>query len=214
MNITNKHIADYTQSFTTEEPEIVKQLIRASDEDLEHIDMMSGRQTGMLLKLLVQISGAKRILEAGTFTGYSALMMAGVLPESGELITIELNRRYQTVSKDFFSREPYSRKIRQIFGNALEVIPALEGTFDLVYLDADKINYPKYWKMIKEKTAYGSLIVLDNMLWDGMVLNAKEGKEYAIHRTNELIRDDDGVEQLMLPLSDGVTVVRVKSFEF
>lgn len=214
MEIVNKLIAEYTESFTTEEPEIVKELIRESDDDLKHIDMLSGRQTGMLLKLLVQISGAQRILEVGTFTGYSALMMASVLPESGKLITIELNSRYREVSDEFFSREPYNRKIRQIMGNALEVIPALEGTFDLVYLDADKISYPQYWKMIRKKTVPGSLIVLDNMLWDGLVLNARDGKEYAIHKTSELIRDDDGVEQLMLPLRDGVTVVRVLSFEF
>ena len=212
MEIINKRVAEYTESFTTEEPEIVQELIRASEEDLEHIDMMSGRQTGMLLKLLVQVSGAERILEVGTFTGYSALMMAGSLPDSGELITIEMNSRYQELSQEFFSREPFNRKIRQIMGNALEVIPGLEGTFDLIYLDADKINYPQYWKMIRNKTVSGSLIVLDNMLWGGEVLNAKEGKEYSIHKTSELIRDDDGVEQLMLPLRDGVTVVRVKSF--
>ncbi|PWN07242.1 O-methyltransferase [Rhodohalobacter mucosus] len=210
MELVNKRIAEYTESFTTEEPEIVKRLIRASEKNLEHTDMLSGRQTGLLLKLLVQISGAKRVLDVGTFTGYSALMMAGVLPENGELITIEMNSRYREISDGFFSKEPYRSKIRQIMGNALEVIPGLEGNFDLVYLDADKISYPEYWKMIRKKTISGSLIVLDNMLWDGMVLNAKEGKEYAIHKTSELIRDDDEVDQLMLPLRDGVTVVRVK----
>ena len=213
MEIVNKRIAEYTESFTTEEPEIVKELIRESEKDLKHIDMVSGRRTGMLLKLLVQISGAQRVLDVGTFTGYSALMMASALPENGELITIEMNSRYREVSDQFFSREPYSSKIRQIMGNALEVIPGLEGTFDLVYVDADKISYPRYWEIIRKKTVHGSLIVLDNMLWDGMVLNAKEGKEYAIHKTSELIRDDDGVEQLMLPLRDGVTVVRVWSSE-
>lgn len=209
METVNKRIAEYTESFTTEEPEIVRELIRGSDDNLEHIDMLSGRQMGMLLKLLVQISGAKRILDVGTFTGYSALMMASALPEDGRLITIEMNRRYREVSDHFFSREPYNSKIQQITGNALEVIPSLEGTFDLVYLDADKISYPQYWKMIRKKTVPGSLVVIDNMLWDGMVLNAKEGKEYAIHKTGELIRDDDGVEQLLMPLRDGVMVVRV-----
>ena len=210
MEIINKQIEQYTESFTTEEPEIVKQLIRESNQDLEHIDMISGRQTGMLLKLLVLISGANRVLEIGTFTGYSALMMAGAMPEDGELITIEINSRYRSVSEKFFACDPFNRIIRQRMGNAIDVIPGLQGTFDLVYVDADKISYPAYWKMVRKKTVPGSLIVFDNMLWNGMVLNAKEGKEYAIHKTSELIRDDEGVEQLMLPVRDGVTVVRVK----
>jgi caffeoyl-CoA O-methyltransferase len=211
MQITNKQITDYCESFTTEEPEIVKELVKASDDDLEFIDMLSGRQVGMLLKMLVQISGAKRILEAGTFTGYSAIMMTDALPDDGELITIEMNRRYEKLSKSYFSREPYSRKIRQIMGNALEEIPKLEGPFDLIFLDADKINYPEYYRLAKEKSRPGGLIVLDNMLWGGEVLTGAGPKAKAIHRTSEIISDDEDVEQLMLPLRDGVMVVRVLS---
>ena len=210
MNITDKHIADYTEAFTTSEPELIQELIRRSDRELDHIDMLSGRQTGMLLKLLVQISGAKQILEIGTFTGYSALMMADGMPDDGKLMTLEMNRRYEAISKDFFSMEPYSSKIKQMMGDALEIIPTLKGPFDLIYLDADKQRYPDYWKLCREKTRSGSLIILDNVLWNGKVLDPKGRKEQAIHKTSELIRDDDGVEQLMLPVRDGVTIVRVK----
>jgi len=209
MEITNKQIAEYTESFTSEEPEIIKELVEASNEDLEYIDMLSGRQTGMLLKMLVSISGAKRILEVGTFTGYSAIMMAQELPDGGELITCEMNERYQKISEPFFSREPYRSKITQKMGNALEIISGLDGSFDLIFLDADKVNYPKYYRLAKEKIKTGGLIVVDNVLWGGEVLDQKNRKAEAIHQMNEIIRDDDEVEQLMLPLRDGVTIVRV-----
>jgi caffeoyl-CoA O-methyltransferase len=210
MNITDKDIADYTEAFTTPEPELVQNLIHESERELEYIDTLSGRQTGMLLKLLVQISGARRILEVGTFTGYSALMMADGMPADGLLITLEMNKRYEAISGKYFAEESYSSKIKQLMGNALEIIPTLDGPFDLVYIDADKQNYPEYWKLAREKTRSGSLIVLDNVLWDGEVLSPKGRKERAIHQTSELIRDDDGVEQLMLPLRDGVSIVRVR----
>ena len=208
MEITNKQIAEYTESFTSEEPEIIKELVEASNEDLEYIDMLSGRQTGMLLKMLVSISGAKRILEVGTFTGYSAIMMAQALPDGGELITCEMNERYQKISEPFFSREPYRSKITQKMGNALEIISGLDGSFDLIFLDADKVNYPKYYRLAKEKIKTGGLIVVDNVLWGGEVLDQKNRKAEAIHQMNKIIRDDDEVEQLMLPLRDGVTIVR------
>ena len=209
MEITNKQIAEYTESFTSEEPEIIKELVEASDKDLEHIDMLSGRQTGMLLKMLVSISGANKVLEVGTFTGYSAIMMASALPAGGELITCEMNERYKEVSEPFFKREPYRTKITQKIGNALEIIPRLEGTFDLIFLDADKVNYPKYYRLAKEKINSEGLIVIDNVLWDGDVLDQKNRKAEAIHQMNEIIHDDGDVEQLMLPLRDGVTIVRV-----
>lgn len=210
MEITNKQIADYTKSFTAGEPEIIRELVRASEEDLEFTDMLSGQQNGMLLKLLIQISGARRILEVGTFTGYSALMMADALPGDGELITCEMNDRYRSISEPFFAREPYRSKVRQIMGNALETIPALHGVFDLIYLDADKIHYPEYYRLAKQKIKPGGLIVVDNTLWGGEVLKPENRKAEAIHRLNEMIRDDEEVEQLMLPLRDGVTIVRIK----
>jgi caffeoyl-CoA O-methyltransferase len=210
MEITNKQIADYCESFTSEEPEVVKELIKASADDLEFTDMLSGRQVGWLLKMLVQISGAKRILEAGTFTGYSALMMAEGMPDGGEIITIEMNRRYERISKRFFEREPYNRIIRQIAGNALEEIPKLAGPFDLIFLDADKIHYPEYYRLAKEKSRPGTLIVFDKMLWGGDVLTGADPKAEAIRRTAEIIRNDVDVEQVLLPVRDGIMVVRVR----
>jgi caffeoyl-CoA O-methyltransferase len=210
MEIINKQIADYAESFTSEESEIIRELVEASEAELEYIDMLSGRQLGLLLKMLVQISGAKRVLEVGTFTGYSAIMMADGLPNDGELITIEMNRKFQEISRPFFERKPYIHKIRQLTGNALNIIPDLEGPFDLIFLDADKINYPKYYKLAKEKCQPGGLIILDNMLWAGDVLKGSNDKARAIHQTSEIIRDDVEAEQVMIPLRDGLTVVRMK----
>lgn len=210
MEITNKQIADYTESFTSEETEIIRELVDASDAELEYIDMLSGRQVGLLLKMLVQVSGAKRVLEVGTFIGYSAIMMADGLPNDGELITIEMNRKFQEISKPFFERKPYNLKIRQLTGNALNIIPDLEGPFDLIFLDADKINYPKYYRLAKEKSRPGGIIILDNMLWAGDVLEGTNEKAATIHQTSEIIRDDMEVEQVMIPLRDGLTVVRMK----
>ena len=208
MEITNKQIAEYTESFTTEEPPIIKELVKASDDDLEHIDMLTGRQVGRLLNLLVKISGAKRILEVGTFTGYSAIMMSEALPADGQIITCEMNERYRRISEPFFAREPYRSKIIQKVGNALDIIPQLEGVFDLVFLDADKANYPDYLKLVKPYLSSGGLLIVDNVLWDGEVIKPTEKKAKAIHRLNEMLHQDPDFEQVMIPVRDGVTIAR------
>lgn len=208
MELINREIAEYTESFTSQESKTLKELVRVSERELDYTDMLSGPQVGMLLKILVQISGAKRILEIGTFTGYSAIWMADALPEDGTLITLEMNERYRDISKSFFEREPYQKKIKQKMGNALEVIPTLSGRFDLIFLDADKISYPTYYEMLKPKLSPGELFVIDNVLWEGAVLRPTDEKSRAIHKLNKMIRDDEEVDQVMIPVRDGITIVR------
>lgn len=208
-NIINKEIADYTELFTSEESDIVKNLLQVSNRELEYTDMLSGRQVGTILKLLVAVSGAKRVLDVGTFSGYSALMMAEALPESGELITCELNEKYSQISERFFSKPPFDKIIKQVMGDALETIPGLEGTFDLVFLDADKINYPAYYRLIKKKTKPGSILVIDNTLWGGEVIKAESEKGKSIHQTNLMIREDPAIEQVMIPVRDGLLIGRI-----
>lgn len=210
MELINREIEEYAKSFTSEEPGILKELVRVSEQEVEYTDMLSGRQMGRLLQLLVQVSGSKRILEVGTFTGYSAIAMAEVLPEDGTLITLEMNEKYRQISKAFFEREPYKNKITQKMGNALEVIPTLSGEFDLVFLDADKLSYPTYYEMLKPRLKSGGLFAVDNVLWGGDVLRPSTEKSRAIHKLNKMIRDDKEVDQVMIPLRDGVTVVRKK----
>ena len=208
MDISDKEIEEYTIDHTSEEPDIVKKLVNVSEEDLEFTDMMSGRQVGILLRFFVSLIKPQRILEVGTFTGYSTLMMAQDLPEGSEILTLEMNPRYQNISKQFFSLPDYEKKIFQIMGNALEVIPKIEGHFDLIYLDADKIHYPEYYSLLKEKLSKNGYMLIDNVLWGGTVLDQQEKKAAAIHRMNQNIAADDTVEQVMLPVRDGLTVLR------
>lgn len=205
--IDNK-IAEYTESFTSAEPDTVQNLVEESEQSLEFTDMLCGRQVAMTLKMLIAISNAKRVLEIGTFSGYSALMMAESLPEDGELYTCELNERYFEISEKFFSKSPYNQIIKQVPGEALNTIPKLEGYFDLVFLDADKINYPAYYRLIKEKTKPGSLLVVDNTLWGGEVINQETPKAEAVHRMNLMVREDPDIEQVMLPVRDGILIGR------
>jgi len=208
MKLINREISEYTESFTSKESKTLKELVRVSERELEYTDMLSGPQVGMLLKMLVQISGSKRILEIGTFTGYSAIWMADALPVDGTLITLEMNERYRDISRQFFEKEEYKSKIKQKMGNALEVIPTLSGVFDLIFLDADKISYPTYYEMLKPKLKAGGLFVIDNVLWGGEVLRPSDEKSRAIHKLNKMIRDNKEVEQVMIPVRDGITLVR------
>ncbi len=203
-------IERYAKNHTTDHSELIKELIGVSDENLEHIDMLSGRLVGRLLSLLIKISGAGRVLEVGTFTGFSALTMAESLPEDGELFTCEYNERYEGIARTFFDKSKVGTKITLLMGKALETIPTISGSFDFVFLDADKINYPKYYEMILPRLEQGGIMVVDNVFWSGEVLDSESDKGRAIDELNRMIRDDDSVEQVMLPVRDGVTVLRKK----
>jgi len=203
-------IERYAKNHTTDHSELIKELIGISDENLEHIDMLSGRLVGRLLSLLIKISRAGRVLEVGTFTGFSALTMAESLPEDGELFTCEYNERYEGIARTFFDKSKVGTKITLLMGKALETIPTISGSFDFVFLDADKINYPKYYEMILPRLEQGGIMVVDNVFWSGEVLDSESDKGRAIDELNRMIRDDDSVEQVMLPVRDGVTVLRKK----
>lgn len=208
MPVTHTNVKKYSESFTTPEPEMIARLVKATKENLKYSDMLSGRQVGMLLRVLVSQLKPKRILEIGTFTGYSAVMMADVMEKGDELVTIEMNQHYQSISMPFFSESPFDEIIVQIIGNAREIIPDLEGYFGLIFLDADKINYPEYFLLLKRKLKKGGILVADNTLWGGEVISRKSEKGKAVHRFNELVRDDPDFEQVMLPVRDGITIAR------
>lgn len=203
-------IEEYAIHHTTDHSEIIKELIGVSENNLEHIDMLSGRLVGRLLGMLIKISGAKRVLEVGTFAGYSALTMAEALPEDGKLFTCEYNERYEDIARTFFKKSGDGSKIRLLMGKALETIPTISGSFDFVFLDADKINYPNYYEMILPRLEQGGVMVIDNVFWSGKVLDRESEKARAIDELNKTIRNDESVEQVMLPVRDGVTVLRKK----
>lgn len=208
MELVHPEIERYAETCTSEESELIRKLVEASNRELEHIDMISGRVVGRFLAMMVQVSGAKRILEIGMFSGYSALSMAEALPEDGKLITCEYNERYEKLARSFFEKSEHGHKITLKMGPALETLDAIKGSFDFVFLDADKINYPNYYKKVLPMLKKGGLMVIDNVLWSGTILNPKDEKEKAIDRLNKMIKEDQQVEQVMLTVRDGLTMVR------
>lgn len=208
MELVHPEIERYAETCTSEESELIRKLVEASNRELEHIDMISGRVVGRFLAMMVQVSGAKRILEIGMFSGYSALSMAEALPEDGKLITCEYNERYEKLARSFFEKSEHGHKITLKMGPALETLDAIKGSFDFVFLDADKINYPNYYKKVLPMLKKGGLMVIDNVLWSGTILNPKDEKEKAIDRLNKMIKEDQQVEQVMLTVRDGLMMVR------
>jgi len=203
-------IEDYAFAHTTEDSPLIRELIQTSEQELQYTDMLSGRLVGRLLAILIKISGAKRVLEVGTFTGYSALTMAEALPDDGELFTCEYNERYEKIAQSFFEKSESGSKINLVMGEALETIPVIKGEFDFVFIDADKSNYPNYYELLLPRTKRGGLMVIDNVLWDGEVLDPNDEKAKAINQLNKRIVEDAAVEQIMLTVRDGVTIVRKK----
>lgn len=205
-----QEVQNYVYTHTTADSDLIEELIRTSEKKLEYTDMMSGRLVGRLLSILIKISGTKRVLEVGTFTGYSAMTMAEALPEDGELYTCEYNERYGEIAYSFFDRSEHSSKITLMMGDARETIPDIKGNFDFIFLDADKINYPVYYDMLLSRLNSGGLMVIDNVLWGGEVVDAETEKAEAINRLNQQINADERVEQVMLTVRDGITLVRKK----
>jgi caffeoyl-CoA O-methyltransferase len=204
MEFIDKDLEEYIHQHTTVETEILNQLIQATADELEYTDMISGRQVGQLLKLLVRIGQYKRVVEVGTFTGYSAIWMADALPDDGEVITLEMNHKYAEISGRYLSTEPYNQKIKQIMGPALDTITHLEGQFDMIFIDADKHQYPDYFLKLKPKLRKGGTLIVDNVLWGGEVLTEQDPKSQAITRLNRMIHEDSDFENVILPVRDGI----------
>ncbi len=208
VQVTDPEIEQYAEAHTSEESEMIQKLISSSDDQLQYIDMLSGRLVGQLLKMIVKISGAKRILEIGTFTGYSALMMAEALPDDGEIITLEMNLKYQKIAQSHFDASDHGNKIKLLKGNAQKTLDEVSGTFDVAYLDADKLRYVFYYEQIIPLLNLGGLLIADNVLWDGTVLEPEDEKAKAIASFNQLVKEDERVEQVLLPIRDGLNVIR------
>jgi caffeoyl-CoA O-methyltransferase len=167
-------------------------------------NMQVGRIEGTFLKLLVQLSRAKRVLEIGMFTGYSGLCMASALPEDGELITCDVDPKAEAIARRYFARSPHGRKIQVRMGPALETIRTLKEPLDLVFIDADKENYPAYYDAVFPLVRQGGLIVADNALWSGKVLDPKADSDRAIVAYNQKVSSDPRVTKVMLTVRDGM----------
>jgi caffeoyl-CoA O-methyltransferase len=172
--------------------------------------MQVGRVEGTLLKMLAGLVGARRVLEIGTFTGFSALCMAEALPEGGELITCDIDPEAVRIAQRFFDRSPHGKKIRVRLGDALETVRSLpaESTFDLVFLDADKERYSDYYELVLPRLRVGGLLVADNTLWSGRVLSPSHASDHAIVAFNRRVAEDPRVENVLLSVRDGMMLAR------
>jgi caffeoyl-CoA O-methyltransferase len=172
--------------------------------------MLIGPHEGALLAFLVRLTGARRVLEIGTCTGYSALCMAEALPKNGQLVTCEINPERAEIARSFIKRSPHGRKIKLLLGPALESLTKLPRAtkFDFVFIDADKENYVNYYETVLPRLKPGGVITADNVLWSGRVLAPKKESDRAVVKFNKHVRRDPRVECVMLPLRDGVYLVR------
>ena len=204
-------LEEYIEAHATKPDAVLQELYRHTYLHEMNPRMMSGPVQGMFLQFLCQMLKPQRVLEIGTYTGYAAICIAGGLPKSGKLVTIEANREYEDTIRHYFDKAQVSDKIDLIFGDAKTVIPTLNETFDLVFIDADKVNYSTYYTMVMEKVHPGSFILADNVLWDGKVLNTqtKEHDTQALITFNNMIQNDPRVENLLLPIRDGLMMARV-----
>ncbi|HRI69131.1 MAG TPA: class I SAM-dependent methyltransferase [Polyangium sp.] len=200
----------YVEAHTQPRPEIFDELRTVTYGSMQSPHMQVGRVEGTFLEMLCTLMGARRVLEIGTFTGYSALCMARALPGDGELVTLDINPEATRIAQSFFDRVPEGKKIRIVLGDALTSIRALPTTelFDLVFLDADKERYSEYYELVLPLLRTGGLLVADNTLWSGRVLCPVAASDRAITRFNDIVTADPRVQNVLLSVRDGMMLAR------
>jgi predicted O-methyltransferase YrrM len=208
--IVPDEIDAYAEAHTTAPPELLAELAEETKATLRAPQMLTGTIEGRFLEFLVYALKARRVLELGTYSGYSSLSMAAGLPEGGHIDTCEYEEKHAEVARRYISQSPYADRITIHLGPALETIERLEGEFDFVFIDADKENYVNYYEALLPRLADGGLMALDNTLWSGRVLDDSDDSEgtRAIKAINERIASDERVTSVMLSVRDGVTLVR------
>lgn len=207
--MTTPEIQLYAEKHTSEESSLLKSINRETYSSVLYPRMLSGHLQGRLLAMLSQMIKPKMILEIGTFTGYSALCLAEGLAEGGKIITLEANEELEGRAREYFNQSENKGKIDFRIGDALEMIPTLNEEFDLVFIDANKFHYAQYYDAVFEKVKVGGFILADNVLWDGKVLAPNPDKDTrAIMAFNKKIQEDARVENVLLPVRDGIMVVR------
>jgi caffeoyl-CoA O-methyltransferase len=212
QEIVPEPIEEYARAHTTPLPPLLQELVQVTQKETGELSrMLSGQLEGMFLQMLVASTRAKRVLEIGMFTGFSAQMMAAALPDDGELITCDVNPKAIEIAQSFFDRNPDGRKIRIMQGPALETMKSLSGTFDLIFIDADKPNYTNYYEAALPLLAPNGLIVVDNVLWSGRVLKPEGEQDEAIVAFNDHVQADERVTNVMLTVRDGVMLVRKRA---
>ncbi len=212
MNFTLEDIEKYCKTYSLDDSDLLKELSQKTWETEEIPQMLCGTLVGGLLQMLIKISGAKRILEIGMFTGYSTLKMAEALPEDGEIHSCELMEKHVKTATGWFEKSDVNHKIHVHQGPAIESLENFRaGSFDMMFVDADKTGYPEYLKRGTTLLKPGGIAVFDNMLWSGTVLNPEDDDAKALRETAELIKNNDRFEPLLLPVRDGIMIYRKKN---
>lgn len=211
QQLVAKTLSDYAEKYTTPESKTLAALNRETHLKIELPVMLSGHLQGAVLQMVSHMIQPKNILEIGTYTGYSAICLAQGLKEGGHLHTIDINEELKEISFRYFCEAGLEQKITQHIGKAAEIIPTLKAEFDLVFIDADKQNYHLYYDLVFEKVRLDGFLLADNVLYDGEVILPKEEQSKnakAIHAFNEKLLNDDRIEQVLLPIRDGIMLMR------
>ncbi len=209
MQFVSEDIEQYCKDYSISDSDLLKELSKITWETEEIPQMLCGSLVGGLLQFLIKISGAKRVLEIGMFTGYSTLKMAEALPEDGEIHSCELMEKHILTAKGWFNKSDVNHKITIHPGKAAKSLEEFRaGSFDMMFIDADKTGYPEYYRKGTMLLKKGGIAVLDNMLWGGTVLNPDDNDAKALRETAELIKNDGRLDQLLLPVRDGLMIYR------
>jgi len=211
MDFLDEKLTSYVETHTKPESGLLQQLNRETWAKVLMPRMLSGHLQGRVLSMFCKMIQPDRILEIGTYTGYSALCMAEGLTPDGKLYTIDINEELEEIVQRYLKQSPYREKIITLTGNATSIIPGLNETFDLVFIDADKENYSNYYDLVFEKVKHGGYIIADNVLWSGNVLKKKsemDEETQAIDSFNKKVINDNRVENVLFPVRDGLMVIR------
>ena len=212
MHFISEQLEDYVAQHSANEPEILQQLNKETHQKILQPRMLSGHFQGRVLSMLSKIINPKHILELGTYTGYATLCLAEGMQENGTVDTIDINEELEEIQEKYFNLSDYKGQIIQHIGDATEIIPTLNKKFDLVFIDADKENYINYWNLIVPMMNKGGIILSDNVLWSGKVLEEVKKNDKStpiLLEYNKLVNEDPRVETVLLPIRDGLTVSRV-----
>ncbi len=212
MHFISDALEDYAALHSQDEPQLLAALNRETHQKVLQPRMLSGHFQGRVLSMISKLVNPKHILEIGTFTGYATLCLAEGLQQGGTIHTVDNNEELADFQEKYFSQSLWAGQIHRHLGNALDIIPTLNKKFDLVFIDADKPNYPNYWEMVVPMMNRGGLILSDNVLWSGKVLEPVKPNDKStlvLLDYNRRVKEDPRVETVLLPIRDGLTVSRV-----